>query len=93
ELTIRFQQLIIKKVPPYLRESQLAIVIPELLQWLQLEQPIDSAIVAWLAQQSLSQFEPAPALWQRFCSLDEETKQICYDQEHILPWHNWMKDY
>jgi DNA mismatch repair protein MutL len=93
ELTIRFQQLIIKKVPPYLRESQLAIVIPELLQWLQLEQPIDSAIVGWLAQQSLSQFEPAPALWQRFCSLDEETKQICYDQEHILPWHNWMKDY
>ncbi|AZG74632.1 DNA mismatch repair endonuclease MutL [Shewanella livingstonensis] len=92
ELTIRFQQLIIKKVPPYLRESQLAIVIPELLQWIQLEQPTDGAIVGWLAQQSLSQFEPVQALWQQFCSLDDESKQTCYDQEHILPWQNWMKD-
>ncbi|MBB1437245.1 DNA mismatch repair endonuclease MutL [Shewanella sp. SG41-4] len=92
ELTIRFQQLIIKKVPPYLRESQLAIVIPELLQWIQLEQPTQSAIAGWLAQQSLSQFEPAPNLWQLFCSLDDETQQTCYDQERIIPWQNWMKD-
>lgn len=92
ELTIRFQQLIIKKVPPYLRECQLAIVIPELLQWIQLEQPTESAIVGWLAQQSLSQFEPAQALWLQFCSLDDETQQTCYDQERIMPWQNWMKD-
>ncbi|RPA33782.1 DNA mismatch repair endonuclease MutL [Shewanella frigidimarina] len=92
ELTIRFQQLIIKKVPPYLRECQLAIVIPELLQWIQLEQPTQSAIVGWLAQQSLSQFEPAQALWLQFCSLDDETQQTCYDQERIIPWQNWMKD-
>ncbi|MGX9460746.1 DNA mismatch repair endonuclease MutL [Shewanella sp. A14] len=92
ELTIRFQQLIIKKVPPYLRESQLAIVIPELLQWIQLEAPTDNAIVGWLAQQSLSHFEPAETLWLQFCSLDDDAKQACYDQELILPWQNWMKD-
>lgn len=92
ELTIRFQQLIIKKVPPYLRESQLAVVIPELLQWIQIEQPLDNAIVGWLAQQSLSQFEPVQVLWQQFCALDDETKQTCYDQEHVLPWQNWMKN-
>jgi len=92
ELTIRFQQLIIKKVPPYLRESQLAVVIPELLQWIQIEQPSDNAIVGWLAQQSLSQFEPVQVLWQQFCALDDETKQTCYDQEHVLPWQNWMKN-
>ncbi|WP_137225462.1 DNA mismatch repair endonuclease MutL [Shewanella sp. MEBiC00475] len=92
ELTIRFQQLIIKKVPPYLRESQIAIVVPELLEWIQLEQPAESAIVEWLAQQSLAKFEPVQSLWQQFCLLDDEIKQTCYDQEHTLPWQKWMKD-
>jgi len=92
ELTIRFQQLIIKKVPPYLRESQLAIVVPELLKWIQLEQPTDSAIVGWLAQQSLSQFVAAQSLWQQFCALDDATKHTIYAQAHTLPWQIWMKD-
>jgi DNA mismatch repair protein MutL len=93
ELTIRFQQLIIRKVPPYLRESKLVIVIPELLQWIQLEQPTDSAIAGWLAQQSLSQFEAAQPLWQQFCALDDAIKHAIYAQAHILPWQIWMKDY
>ncbi|MDD8059771.1 DNA mismatch repair endonuclease MutL [Shewanella metallivivens] len=92
ELTIRYQQLIIKKVPPYLRESQLAIVIPELLHWIALEQPNNMAIAGWLAKQSLVQFESAQTIWQQFCCLDESTQQTIYAQATELPWQTWMKD-
>ncbi|MGI2169606.1 DNA mismatch repair endonuclease MutL [Shewanella sp. MF05960] len=92
ELSIRYQQLIIKKVPPYLRESQLAIVIPEFLQWIALEQPNDSAIADWLAKQSLVQFESAQSVWQQFCLLDDTIKQTVYAQATDLPWQTWMKD-
>ncbi|GGB47090.1 DNA mismatch repair endonuclease MutL [Shewanella inventionis] len=92
ELSIRYQQLIIKKVPPYLRESQLAIVIPELLHWIALEQPNDTAIAGWLAKQSVVQFESAQSIWQQFCCLNEQTKQTIYAQATELPWQTWMKD-
>jgi DNA mismatch repair protein MutL len=92
DLSIRYQQLIIKKVPPYLRESQLAIVIPEFLQWIALEQPNDSAIADWLAKQSLVQFESAQSVWQQFCLLDDTIKQTVYAQATDLPWQTWMKD-
>jgi DNA mismatch repair protein MutL len=92
ELSIRYQQLIIKKVPPYLRESQLAIVIPELLQWILLELPNETAISDWLAKQSLVQFESAQQVWQQFCLLDDNIKQTIYAQAIDLPWQTWMKN-
>ncbi|MCG9697504.1 DNA mismatch repair endonuclease MutL [Shewanella sp. Isolate11] len=92
ELTIRLGQLIIKKVPPYLRQSQLADVIPELLQWIRFEQPTDEALVNWLLIQSRNQFTSAAALWSEFCLLDETQQQQMISKAKALPWQTWLSE-
>ncbi|MCW3172525.1 DNA mismatch repair endonuclease MutL [Shewanella subflava] len=92
ELTIRYGQLIIKKVPPYLRDSQLAAVIPELLQWMNATQPNNEALALWIAQQSTKQFMAAQTIWQKFCQLEDETKQTILANAKALPWQAWIKE-
>ncbi|QYK01922.1 DNA mismatch repair endonuclease MutL [Shewanella psychrotolerans] len=90
ELTIRLGQLIIKKVPPYLRQSQLANVIPEFLQWIRFEEPADEAITNWLVTQSRANFSSAAALWTDFCQLSESQQQHIMSESKVLPWQNWL---
>nr|WP_181317892.1 DNA mismatch repair endonuclease MutL [Shewanella morhuae] len=92
ELTIRYQQLIIKKVPPYLRESQLAKVIPEWLQSLRFEAPAPSALAIWLATHSLTGFVSAVDTWALFSQLAEEKRQLIIDKAISLPWQSWLKE-
>ncbi|MCT7940727.1 DNA mismatch repair endonuclease MutL [Shewanella holmiensis] len=92
ELTIRYGQLIIKKVPPYLRDSQLAVVIPELLQWMNATKPNNEALALWIAQQSTKQFMAAQTIWQKFCLLQDETKQTILLNAKVLPWQAWIKE-
>ena len=92
ELTIRYQQLIIKKVPPYLRESKLAKVIPEWLQSLRFEAPAPSALAIWLAKHSLTGFVSAVDTWAAFSQLAEEKKQLITDKAILLPWQSWLKE-
>ncbi|MGL6123713.1 MAG: DNA mismatch repair endonuclease MutL [Shewanella sp.] len=92
ELTIRYQQLIIKKVPPYLRESQLAKVIPEWLQSLRFETPAPSALAFWLAKHSLTGFVSAPEIWAAFSLLAEEKKQLIANKAIFLPWQSWLEE-
>ena len=92
ELTIRYQQLIIKKVPPYLRESQLAKLIPEWLQSLRFETPSPNALAKWLAKQSLSGFVSAPEIWAAFSLLTDETRQHIANQAISLPWQSWLEE-
>lgn len=92
ELTIRYQQLIIKKVPPYLRDSQLAKVIPEWLQSLRFEAPAPSALAIWLAKHSLMGFVSAVDTWAAFSQLAEEKKQLITDKAISLPWQSWLKE-
>ncbi|WP_372871566.1 DNA mismatch repair endonuclease MutL [Shewanella sp.] len=92
ELTIRYQQLIIKKVPPYLRDSQLARLIPELLAWIQHEPPADEALASWLAAQ-VSSFEAAPRLWQRLQALDTDAQQRILESARELPWRTWLDEH
>lgn len=92
ELTIRYGQLIIKKVPPYLRDSQLAAVIPELLQWMNATKPNNEALALWIAQQSTKQFMTAQTIWQKFCLLQDEAKQIILANAQVLPWQAWIKE-
>ncbi len=86
ELTIRYQQLIIKKVPPYLREAKLATVIPELLQWLRFELPSDAALAAWLLSQSNTGFMSPQQVWQGYCLLDDTDKNHLRDNMCQVPW-------
>ncbi|QYJ86755.1 DNA mismatch repair endonuclease MutL [Shewanella mesophila] len=90
ELTIRLGQLIIKKVPPYLRQSQLANVIPEFLQWIRFEEPADEAITNWLVAQSRASFSSAVILWTEFCQLSESQQQHIISESKVLPWQNWL---
>ena len=90
ELTIRLGQLIIKKVPPYLRQSQLANVIPEFLQWIRFEEPADEAITNWLVTQSRASFSSAVTLWSEFCQLSESQQQHIISESKVLPWQNWL---
>lgn len=90
ELTIRYQQLIIKKVPPYLREAQLAVVIPELLQWLRFEAPNQAALAAWMAKQSQGTFISPVDIWSGFCLLEESEQQEVLAQAIELPWEDWL---
>jgi len=92
ELTIRYQQLIIKKVPPYIRESQLAKVIPEWLQSLRFETPAPSALAFWLAKHSLTGFVSAPEIWAAFSQLAEEKKQLIANKAILLPWQSWLEE-
>lgn len=92
ELTIRYQQLIIKKVPPYIRESQLAKVIPEWLQSLRFETPAPSALAFWLAKHSLTGFVSAPEVWAAFSQLAEEKKQLIANKAIFLPWQSWLEE-
>lgn len=92
DLTIRYQQLIIKKVPPYLRDSQLARVIPELLQWIEVEVPEPEALASWLAKQSILGFVSAPLVWSSYSVLDEQDKQTLLANATILPWQLWLEE-
>jgi DNA mismatch repair protein MutL len=92
ELTIRYRQLIIKKVPPYLRDSQLARTIPELLQWLQFEVPTPEALALWMAKQSITGFVSAPLIWSAYCQLDEAVKQATLLKAKVLPWQRWLEE-
>lgn len=92
ELSIRLGQLIIKKVPPYLRDSQLAVLIPELLQWIRFEEPSDDALVHWLATQASSRFTASAEAWLAFSTLDSSAKSALYNQSQELPWQQWMKE-
>ncbi|MGS0677029.1 DNA mismatch repair endonuclease MutL [Shewanella sp. 30m-9] len=92
ELSIRLGQLIIKKVPPYLRDSQLAVLIPELLQWIQLELPSDAAVVKWLAEQGANRFTSAGEAWFALNTLPDDVQRELYNQSQDLPWEQWMKE-
>lgn len=92
ELTIRYGQLIIKKVPPYLRDSQLATVIPELLQWMAAVKPNNEALALWIAQQSNDKFIAPQTIWQKFCLLTEATQQTILANAKALPWQAWIKE-
>ncbi|QQX79510.1 DNA mismatch repair endonuclease MutL [Shewanella sp. KX20019] len=92
ELSIRLGQLIIKKVPPYLRDSQLASLIPELLQWIRFELPCDAALISWLAEQSSGHFTATAEAWLAFNTLDDGVVSALYNQSQVLPWQQWMKE-
>lgn len=92
ELTIRYQQLIIKKVPPYLRDCQLAKVIPEWLQSLRFEAPAPNALALWLAEQSLTGFISAPDIWAAYCQLTEDKRQKIASKAVSLPWQSWLEE-
>ncbi|QYJ74786.1 DNA mismatch repair endonuclease MutL [Shewanella sp. FJAT-52076] len=92
ELTIRYQQLIIKKVPPYLRDSQLAKLIPEFLEWIKLEVPADEALCHWLAQQ-VTGFDAAPKVWQRIQSLEATVRNKILESASDLPWQTWLDEH
>ncbi|GGI79149.1 DNA mismatch repair endonuclease MutL [Shewanella gelidii] len=92
ELSIRHQQLIIKKVPSYLRNAKLATVVPELLQWLRYELPAEEAVIAWLAKFGSQDFQQAQILWQGFQSLPAPTQQALKDEAIELPWEQWIKE-
>ncbi|GIU36818.1 DNA mismatch repair endonuclease MutL [Shewanella colwelliana] len=92
ELTIRLGQLIIKKVPPYLRHSQLATVIPDLLQWIRFEEPADEAMISWLAAKSCHHFSSAVSLWADYCQLAESERANIVSQAKVLPWQTWLSE-
>ncbi len=92
ELTLRLGQLIIKKVPPYLRQCQLADVIPEFLQWICFEEPTDESLANWLVEQCRGQFNSATALWSEFGLLSEAQQQQIISQAKVLPWQNWLSE-
>jgi DNA mismatch repair protein MutL len=91
DLTIRYQQLIIKKVPPYLRDSQLAVLIPQLLQWIERQVPEQAALAAWLAKNGQHE-QSLTGLWQAFCLLSESEQQTLLEATPRLPWQDWLKE-
>ena len=93
ELTIKLKQLIIKKVPSYIRDGQLAKIIPSLLQWLQHQQPSDEELASWLAQESVKGFISATQIWQAYELLDEVEKHRILQSNSIkLPWQQWVAE-
>lgn len=92
ELTIRYGQLIIKKVPPYLRESQLASVIPNFLRWIEAEEPIDLSLAAWISEQMIQSQTPSK-IWQLLQSENDEVRQEIYAKGFTLPWQTWVKEH
>ncbi len=92
EITIRLEQLIIKKVPSYLRDCQLASVIPSLLQWLEHQQPTQEELVIWLAEQSTSGFISAPQIWQVYSQLEDVEQASLLKHAIALPWQRWLDE-
>ncbi|WP_298771643.1 DNA mismatch repair endonuclease MutL [uncultured Shewanella sp.] len=93
ELTIRLGQLIIKKVPPYLRDTQLATLIPDLLQWIRFEEPNDVALVTWLAKAAVVKFTAPSEVWLKWIALDEKVQQQVTSKQAVrLPWQAWLKE-
>lgn len=93
ELTIRLGQLIIKKVPPYLRDSQLATLIPELLQWIRFEEPNEIALVTWLTKAAVVKFTAPGEVWLKWIALDEVVQQQVISKQAVrLPWQAWLKE-
>jgi DNA mismatch repair protein MutL len=92
EVTIRLGQLIIKKVPPYLRQSQLVTVIPELLQWLRFEEPSHEALASWLVTQDKARFESVVETWQALSMLDKDIQQELTQKAKVLPWQPWLEE-
>ncbi|WP_133405774.1 DNA mismatch repair endonuclease MutL [Parashewanella tropica] len=92
ELTFRLQQLIIKKVPSYLRDCQLVEVIPTLLQWLQSEQPSDEALVQWLAENSIQGFVSAKQVWLSYQHLPTAQQDELLKTAIDLPWRRWLDE-
>ena len=92
EITIRLGQLIIKKVPPYLRQSQLVTVIPELLQWLRFEEPSDEALASWLVAQDKARFESVVETWQALSMLDKDIQHELTQKAKVLPWLSWLEE-
>ncbi|WP_394148547.1 DNA mismatch repair endonuclease MutL [Shewanella atlantica] len=93
EVTIRLGQLIIKKVPPYLRQSQLVTVIPELLQWVRFEEPSNEALASWLAKHDEKRFESAPDTWSAFSQLDDNDREKLILKAKVLPWQSWLEEH
>ncbi len=93
EVTIRLGQLIIKKVPPYLRQSQLVTVIPDLLQWLRFEEPNNEALASWLAKHDDKRFESAPDTWLAFSQLDDNDRDELIQKAKVLPWQSWLEEH
>jgi len=93
EVTIRLGQLIIKKVPPYLRQSQLVAVIPDLLQWLRFEEPSNEALASWLAKHDDKRFESAPDIWFAFSQLDDNVQDELIKNAQVLPWQSWLEEH
>ncbi|MCL1045664.1 DNA mismatch repair endonuclease MutL [Shewanella electrodiphila] len=91
-LSIRYQQLIIKNVPPYLRDSQLAVLIPELLNWIKLETPSDEALSLWIAKHQTQSFTAASEIWFKYSQLDNEQKLSLESQAKSLPWKIWLEE-
>lgn len=91
ELSHRLDQLIIKKVPPYLRECQLVTVIPELLQWIRPEEPSDQALVKWLAETGRSS-NTASQLWEMISELSDGEREAIFALATPLPWQQWCQD-
>ncbi|MEC4724662.1 DNA mismatch repair endonuclease MutL [Shewanella sp. D64] len=92
EITIRLGQLIIKKVPPYLRQSQLVTVIPELLQWLRFEEPSHEALASWLVTQDKARFESVVETWRAFSMLDKDIQHELTQKAKVLPWQSWLEE-
>ncbi|MCH1920807.1 DNA mismatch repair endonuclease MutL [Shewanella sp. A3A] len=84
------RQLIIKKVPPYLRETQLAQVIPELLDWMVEAERSSSELAAWIAEQYAKGYVAAPRVWQQFSQADAALQQQILKFVKVLPWQQWM---
>lgn len=90
QLSPHQRQLIIKKVPPYLRETQLAQVVPALLDWLVEAERSDDEQAQWLAKQCAKGYVAAPLLWQQFSQAEQSLQQQILKFVKVLPWQQWM---
>ena len=91
ELTIRLGQLIIKKVPPYLRQSQLVSVIPELLQWFRFEEPGQEALASWIAKHCEINLESPITIWQDLLLAEQSLREELMVDVINLPWKSWLE--
>lgn len=91
ELSIRLGQLIIKKVPPYLRQSQLVSVIPELLQWMRFEDPGQEALASWIAKHCEINLESPAQIWQDLMLAEQSLREELMADVISLPWQVWLE--
>lgn len=92
ELRIYQGRLIIKKVPPYLRQCQLAVVIPEFLNWIAKTTPNDDSVANWIAKQAQYVYAAAPQLWREFSQLPEVEQKNVLNLARTLPWQTWINE-